>query len=47
MMDKLLILRHLLTCRNILEIIDLFSAATRTFSIEKQTEIIEDVKKNS
>lgn len=47
MMEKVLTLRSLLSCRDIIDIVDLYSQATSSLSPEKQARLIEYIKSNS
>jgi hypothetical protein len=47
MMEKIISMRQLLSCRDIIDIVDLYSLATSTLSPEKQARMIEHIKDNS
>lgn len=40
MMNKLISMRHLLSCRDVIDIVELYSQATSSLSPEKQTKMI-------
>ena len=47
MMNKLISMRHLLCCRDVVDIVELYSQAISSLSPEKQTKMIENIKDNS
>lgn len=47
MMNKLTSMRHLLSCRDVIDIVELYSQAISSLSPEKQTKMIENIKDNS
>ena len=47
MMNKLISMRHLLSCRDIIDIVELYSQAISSLSPEKQKKMIENIKDNS